>query len=131
MHRPIGVTILAALSLLAAIPTAIHTLQYLGLLPFVIGDRTFYNVEWLAAVLWAINTLIYVVVAFGLWNLRPWAWLYTVLISAFNLILAAVALLGRATLGDELPSIVISAIILVYCLSSGVREAFATGGARA
>ena len=36
--RPIGVTILAILSGIAAVLAAIHALQFLGILPFFIGS---------------------------------------------------------------------------------------------
>jgi hypothetical protein len=41
-ERPIGVTILAILAGFAAVLAAIHALQFLGLIPFVIGPSGFH-----------------------------------------------------------------------------------------
>jgi hypothetical protein len=128
MRRPVGVTILAALSVVAGIVAAFHALQYFGILPFVIGDLRFFGVDWLAGILFAINAVIYFWVASGLWTLKPWAWLFTVLISSFNLVLGVLALIGDSEFSELALTIVLSAVVLVYCLSSGVKQAFATGG---
>jgi hypothetical protein len=127
-RRPVGVTILAVLSIVAGIGAAVHALQYFGIIPFVFGDLKFFGVNWLAGILWTLNTIVYFAVARALLNLEPWAWLFTVIIAGWNLIVAALGLIGGSSFGELALMIAVSAIILLYCLSPGVKQAFAGGG---
>ena len=42
-HRPIGVTILAILAGIAAVIAVYHTLQFLHILPFTLGEMRFWK----------------------------------------------------------------------------------------
>jgi hypothetical protein len=123
-HRPIGVTVLAIFSAIAAIVGAIHTLQNLHLLPFFLGPMTFFGFDLWGAVLWGILTLIYIWVTRMLWNVEAQGWMFLVIVSALNLILAVLSAIGGSTLAAELPAIVINAVVLIYCLTPGVKRAF-------
>ena len=125
-HRPIGVTILAILAGIAAFFAIIHTLQMLHLLPIFAGPVSFFTFDLLGAILWGILALIYIWVVRGLWNLDPQAWLFVVVISILTLILDIISIIGGSTWQELLPSIIISAIILIYCLTPGVKQAFGT-----
>jgi hypothetical protein len=63
-------------------------------------------------------------VAWGLLSLKPWAWMFTIVIAVLGLLSAFFGLLGGSELSAMLPALVIDAIILIYCLSSGVKQAF-------
>src|SRR5579871_6565986 len=123
-HRPIGITILAILSAIAAIIGAIHTLQYLHLLPFFLGPMTFFSFDLWGALMWGVLTLIYIWVARMLWNVEAQGWMFLVILSALNLILALVSAIGGSTLAEEVPAIVISGAVLIYCMTPGVKRAF-------
>jgi hypothetical protein len=123
-HRPIGITILAILAALATILAGIHTLQYLHLLPFTLGPMAFFGFDLWGAILWAITTFVWAWVAVQLWNVNPQGWMFLILISAFDIILALISVIGATTLSAVLPSIVVNGIVLIYCLTPGVKSAF-------
>lgn len=123
-HRPIGITILAIVSGIAAVIAAIHTLQYLHLLPFFLGPMMFFGFDVWAALLWGVMTLIYVWVMRMLWNVDPQGWMFLLIVSALNLGLALLSAIGGSSLSAELPAIVINALVLIYCLTPGIKSAF-------
>ena len=122
--RPIGITILAILSGVAAVIAAIHTLQYLHLMPFFLGPMTFFGFDLWGALMWGVSTAIYLWVTRMLWNVDPQGWMFVVIISALNIGLALLSTLGGSTLAAELPAILINAVVLIYCLTPGIKSAF-------
>jgi The Golgi pH Regulator (GPHR) Family N-terminal len=125
-HRPIGITILAILAGLAALVAIWHTLQYLHILPFTLGPLQFYGFDLLGALLWAVTAAIWIWAAVNLWNVQPQGLLFATWLSGLNLVLDALSILGASTFQALLPSILLNGIILIYCLSPGVRRAFGT-----
>jgi hypothetical protein len=124
-HRPLGVTILAVLTGIAFILNAFVTLLFLGAIPAALFGRTgFFGQALVGALLWGLLTFIWGWVTVGLWNLDPEAWLFVVVLTIFDLILAGISVIGASTWEAMLPTIVINAVILIYALSSGVKEAF-------
>ena len=127
-ERPIGVTILAILAGIAAVLAAIHTLQFLGLFPIALGQnvavRTY--ISFWYALMWAIMLWIYIWLVQALWRVEPQAWLFLVIVSIFELFLGFISMLGASTWQDVSASIIVSAIILLYCMLPGVRRAFGT-----
>jgi hypothetical protein len=122
--RPTGISILAVLAAIAAVIAAIHTLQYLHLLPFFLGPLTFFGFDPLAALLWALCTAAWIWAAMQLWNVNPQGWMFLVFLSALDLVLAGISLLGGSSFSALWPTIVVSAIVLIYCLTPGVKSAF-------
>jgi hypothetical protein len=122
--RPTGISILAVLAAIAAVIAAINTLQYLHLLPFFLGPLTFFGFDPLAALLWAACTAAWIWAAVQLWNVNPQGWMFLVFLSALDLILAVVSLLGGTSFSALWPTIVVSAIVLIYCLTPDVKSAF-------
>jgi hypothetical protein len=125
-HRPIGITIIAVLAAVATIFAAIHTLQYLHLLPFFLGGMAFFGFDLWGALLWGLMTLIYAWVVVQLWNVNPQGWMFLVILSALNIILDIVSIIGQSTFSAVAPSILINAIVLIYVLTPGVKRAFGT-----
>jgi hypothetical protein len=123
-HRPVGITILAALALVAALVAVWHTLQYLHLVPFTLGPLQFYGYDPLGAILWAVLAVIWVWVAARLWTVDPRGLLFAIVLSGLNLVLALLSLLGASTLEALLPAILLNGLVLLYCLTPGVRAAF-------
>jgi len=130
-HRPIGIAILAILAAIAAIIAAIHTLQYLHLFPVFLGPMTFFGFDLWGAILWGVLTLIYIWVARMLWNVDPQGWMFLVILSALNIALAVVSTIGGSTLSAVVPAIVVNGLILLYCLTPGVKRAFGEPALRA
>jgi hypothetical protein len=126
-ERPVGVTILAILAGTAALLAIIHTLQMLHLWPVWIGPVRFFTFSLVGAILWGILAAIYIWLVRGLWNVDPQAWLFLVILSALNLILAFVSILGASSTTGMLPTLLINGIILIYCLLPGTQQAFGRG----
>jgi hypothetical protein len=124
--RPIGVTILAVLAALAAIVAIIHTLQMLHLWPIggPFGVFKFFTFDLLGAILWGILAAIYIWLVRGLWNVQSEAWLFLVILSSLNLIMAVISVIGQSTWQAMLPSFIINGLMLIYCLLPGTRNAF-------
>jgi len=122
--RPFGITLLAIFSLVAAVVAAWHTLQMLHIAPIVFGPVHFFQFDLLGAILWGIMVLIYLWVFRMLWNVDPQGWMFVTVLSALNLILALVSIIGSTTLTEMAPSIVINGIILIYALLPRTKAAF-------
>lgn len=123
-ERPLGITILAILALIGAAGALIVTLQMLHLLPIYVGQLHFWTFDFWGALLWGILFLIYLWVFRMLWNVNPQGWLFMVIISGFNLILALISVLGGSTWDAMAVPIVVNGLILIYCLLPSTKRAF-------
>ena len=127
-ERPIGVTILAILAGIAAVIAAIHALQFLGIIPFFIGPSG-YKVHYFSfwyALMYGLLVWVYIWLTTMLWRVEPQAWMFLVMVTLFYLILDVFTLIGANTWQDVSASIIVNAIILLYCMLPGVRSAFGT-----
>jgi hypothetical protein len=108
--RPFGVTLLAILAGIAGLVAAYRTtFQYLHILPFSLGPVAFYGFDLLGTLLWAISTIIYAWLVSMLWNVNPQGWMFCVIISIINLVLAGLDILGQSSFQAEIPALVINA----------------------
>ena len=132
--RPFGVTILAILAAIAAVFAAFRTLQFLGLIPFTVTlgpfDVPVRSVSLFAALMYGILVWIYIWLVRMLWNVQPEAWLFLVVISTFYLIIDFITLVFGGTWADVSVSVVVNALILIYCMLPGVKDAFGTDQVR-
>ena len=125
-ERPVGVTILAILAGIAAVLAAVHALQFLGILPFLVGP-TGYKVRYFSfwyALMYGLLVWVYIWLTMMLWRVQPEAWMFLVIVTMFYLLLDAFMLLGATKWEDVSFSIIVNAIILLYCMLPGVRSAF-------
>jgi uncharacterized BrkB/YihY/UPF0761 family membrane protein len=127
-ERPFVITLLAILALLGAAQALIVTLQMLHLLPIYVGQLHFWTFDFWGALLWGILFLIYLWVFRMLWNVDPQGWLFLVIISGLNLILAFLAILGGSTWDAMSLAIIINGLILIYCLLPSTKRAFELPG---
>jgi hypothetical protein len=123
-ERPFGVTILAFLAILGAINAFIYTLQMLHLLPTVVGPVAFYQFSLIGAFLWGFLCLIWLGVFGALWVVHPQGWLFMVIIAVFDLIYGIICVLGGSSWESMASIIIISGLVLIYCLLPGTKEAF-------
>ena len=127
-ERPVGVTILAILAGIAAVLAAIHALQFLGIIPFFIGPSG-YKVHYFSfwyALMYGLLVWVYIWLMTMLWRVEPQAWMFLVVITMFYLILDFFTLFGANTWEDVAVSVIVNAVILLYCMLPGVRSAFGT-----
>jgi hypothetical protein len=126
-ERPIGVTILAILAGIAAVLAAIHALQFLGIIPFFFSpagiDIHVRYISFWYALMYGLLVWVYIWLTTMLWRVEPQAWMFLVLITMFYLILDFFSLIGASTWEDVGVSVIINAIILLYCMLPGVRSA--------
>jgi hypothetical protein len=129
MKRPFGVTVLAVLAGIAAFMAGVHTLQSLGILPFLVGPFSFRAFSFFNAIMWGLMVWVWVWLVQMLWKVEPGAWLFLVVITTFNLILDFMVMLGSSSWSDVNVSFLVNALILIYCMLPGVRRAFGTAKA--
>jgi len=133
--RPLGVTILAILQIISGIwDFIVGAALLLGFV--VVGIFAGFNIITgaflgLAAVAFVLGILS-LVLAYGLWKGRRWAWVWSIITAILGLILGIVGLvlvgLTLYTVVNIVP-IVLYAIILIYLMTPRVRAFFGrTGG---
>jgi hypothetical protein len=83
MERPTGVTILAALSIISGLIAILGGLALFTVGPGIIGG---------VVLILGILSLIY---GWGLWTLKPWAWMLAIIGAALNLVTALISALSR------------------------------------
>ena len=118
-ERPIGVTILAFLAILGAINALIYTLQMLHLIPTYLGPIAFYQFSLIGAFFWGLLFFIWLAVFRMLWEVHPQGWMFMVLIATFDLIYGVICVLGGSSWEAMAPIIIISGLVLIYCLLPG------------
>ena len=126
-HRPMGITILAILAGIATVIAAIHTLQFLHLFPFFLGNMAVFGFDLWGALLWGLLTLVYAWVVYMLWTVNPQGWIFLIALAVLNLVLDVFSIIGGSTLQALWPSILFNAIVLIYCMTPGVKAAFGQG----
>lgn len=122
--RPLGVTILAFLAILGAINALIYTLQMLHIIPVFIGPVAFFTFSLIGAFFWGLLVFIWLWVFRMLWEVNPQGWMFVTLISIFNLIFGIINVIGASSWLAMAPHIIISGLILIYCMLPGTKEAF-------
>lgn len=124
-NRPIGVTILAALAVITGLfalcgglaSTFSFGLGFVGSL-FGISEASGL-LSGLYGLAWGIITILF---GYGLWNLRPWARMGTIILQGINLFYAFIALFTPP--GVPWISAIIAVVIIWYLTRPGVRNSF-------
>lgn len=117
--RPLGVTIIAFVSGAFAALQLCGSLTSLGFAPFAIfGEGGFAAMfgAGFGGIVGTVVAIITLVIAAGLWNLRPWAFWATVIIQVVNFLNFRFSIAGLVALG----------ILAYMMLDKDVRRAFAT-----
>jgi uncharacterized membrane protein YhaH (DUF805 family) len=128
--RPFAVTLLALLAGLEALICAFHALQYLHILPFSLGPMNVFGFDLLGAILWGVSALCYLWAARSLWQMEEQGWMFMTILSGWIVILDVIELIGSTSISAVAPSLVVSAIVLIYCLWPGTRDKFDSGRSR-
>ena len=123
-NRPIGVTFIAILAILGAINALIVTLQYLHILPVYVGQVAFYTFSLIGAFFWVLIIFFFLCLFRMLWEMQPQGWMFAILIAGFTLLFDFIALIGGTSWEVHIAGIIVSALILIYCLLPGTKKAF-------
>lgn len=106
-HRPLGVTIIAILTIIGGIIFLAS-----GLVLLIIG---------IGIILLALG-IAFLVMAYGLWKGKRWAWTITLILSAIGIILALVSI-AFGNVGSIL-SVFIHGIVIYYLYKPNVKAYF-------
>ncbi len=134
-QRPTGITLLALIYIALAILSLLWSLFVFGFGGVTATFGTLFGAQNLAAsgvnnvvsgTLGIVTAVVELVVAFGLWKLRPWAWLLAIVAVGLNVISGVLGMFngGLWTLCCGLFGLIIPAGILIYLLRPEVRKAF-------
>ena len=108
-QRPFGVSVIATLATLSVVLSLLVLLSPAGS-----GDGAI--IGWLL-------TIVSAVAAYGLWNMRPWAWMLALIIWALGTI-DALFQLTRGTINTNL---IVGPPIVLYLLQSSIQAVFRDG----
>ena len=125
--RPAGITLIAILSLAAGIIYLLQGIRILGWVAF--GPAQAFSSVSLVGWWTLLVGVIWIVVAGAFLSLKPWAWLFGVIMVGFSLIEAFFGNLNGWQLGDMLAAMIVPLIILFYLSSEHVKAAFGLGEA--
>jgi len=127
-HRPIGVTILAVVAGFMAVWALLLTLRWLGLVPWFGPGPAIRVFSLWYALLYGLLAWVYIWLTKMLWEVDPAAWLFLAVITVFNLVLNFITLIINEFGNTDtlVVSIVINALVLIYIMLPGVKEAFGT-----
>jgi len=127
-HRPIGVTILAVVAGFMAVWAILLTLRWLGLVPWFGPGPAIRVFSIWYALLYGLLAWVYIWLTKMLWEVDPSAWLFLAVITVFNLVLNFITLIVNEFGNTDtlVVSIVINALVLIYIMLPGVKEAFGT-----
>ena len=125
VKRPGILTILALLAFVAAVLTGYKLLIYLGVVPPSWGALAFFGVNSLGAVATAIKFVVLLAVMYGLWTMKPWGWLLTLIVALYGLFLAILEWLSQSSLFPVAADVLVYLLLLLSIISPRARNAFA------
>jgi hypothetical protein len=125
--RPTGVTILAVLQALGGLIWLLAGAGMMmvgALLPIAIELPTFFGaITGLMGIVFLIFGLVALVLAYGLFTGRSWAWLWTLIFAVIGILLGLLGAVG--SLGSVIVPIIIYLIIIYYLTRPHVKAFFA------
>jgi uncharacterized membrane protein (DUF2068 family) len=127
MGRPFGITIASIIVALLGIGSIVIGLLGMGVFKVSGIDTSSVANASAIGVSAVVIGVVQVVVAWSLWTLKGWAWLLAVVLQGINVVvgIASIAMHGMSSMGSAaIGSLVVSAIILAYFMTGGVRAAF-------
>ena len=67
--------------------------------------------------------------AFGLWSLQPWAWMFAMVVAGFAIFEAFLWMVQYPGSGIGLGMLIVPGLIVIYLLTKEVKDAFGVGQA--
>ncbi|MFZ2361368.1 MAG: hypothetical protein WA040_18645 [Anaerolineae bacterium] len=133
--RPTGITILALIYIALAALSLLWSLTVFGFGGLAATFGSLFGAQSIATTgvnsvvsgtLGIITAIVELIVAFGLWKLRPWAWLLAIIAIGLNVVGGVLGMFsgGLWTFCCGVFGLIIPAAILIYLLRPHVRQAF-------
>lgn len=125
MNRPTGVTVLSILAFIGGAFTLLAglLLTLMGTAIGAMGGPLFAAIGAFAGIIFLVLGALYLLVGFGLWTLKSWAWMLTVVLSGISLTLNLVQALSGEVVGGTM-GIIVNGIVLWYMMKPHVKAAF-------
>lgn len=130
MNRPLGVTIIAILSFI----NGLLGLCVPGLVIIGGGIGALFSgglglIVVCGGLLLAAGPLVWLLVSYGAWNLRPWAWWAGMAATGITVIGVVVNIINGVGILQAMASAPLSIVIFIYLLLPDIRRAFGMGSA--
>jgi hypothetical protein len=125
-RTPVGVIILGFLAFMAGISQLILGFNLLGWVVF--GPGSTGNGVVLSGSLAVLVGILYIGVGLAFWSLRPWAWLFGIIMAIFGLFNAVLVAIASGSVSAGLAASLLSLVVLWYLNTEGVKTAFVQGG---
>ena len=123
--RPTGITILAVVAVIGGILSILVGQDLTGIGTASAGDTGLGGLASITGFLLLINGVLFFVLAYGLWGLRPWAWMLGVGLMVAGFVLNILQyLIDNDLLVSMLVTALIPAAILYYLFRPHVKAAF-------
>jgi uncharacterized membrane protein (DUF2068 family) len=126
MQRPTGVTIIAVLAAIGGVLGILSGLALIGLGGFIAASGvTGGALAPIVGLLLLAYGVLALVLAYGFWTLKPWAWTLGIGLQAAGIVINILQFMNDTTqLGSRIISIAISAAIIWYLYRPNVKAAF-------
>lgn len=125
MQRPTGITVMAVLSAIGGVFGQLASLALLGLGTAVSATGGLGGLAFLAGIIVLAYSVLSLVLAYGFWTLKPWAWPLGIGVQVLGIIQAVLQFMNNSTNVVSLViSLAIAGVILWYLYQPHVKAAF-------
>lgn len=128
MNRPLGVTIIAILAFI----NGLLGLCLPGLVIIGGGIGALFSgglglIVVCGGLLLAAGPLVWLLVSYGAWNLRPWAWWAGMVATGITVVSVVVNIINGVGIVQAMASAPLSIVIFIYLLLPDIRRVFGIG----
>ena len=125
MQRPTGITVMAVLSAIGGVFGLLASLALLGLGAAATATGGLGGLAFLAGIIILAYSILSLVLAYGFWTLKPWAWPLGIGVQVLGIIQAVLQFMNNSTNVVSLViSLAIAGVILWYLYQPHVKAAF-------
>ncbi len=122
--RPMAVTILGIIAVVAGVLVLLEALLFFGIALFGLVQLNFFGVAWLAGILSLIVALIWLSTARQLFTLDPRGWMFVVVIAIITLVINVIGLLGGNSFNSLWWAFIAPVLALILAFLPGTQAAF-------
>jgi uncharacterized membrane protein (DUF2068 family) len=125
MQRPTGITVMAVLSAIGGVFGLLASLALLGLGAAVSATSGLGGLAFIAGIIILAYSVLSLVLAYGFWTLKPWAWPLGIGVQVLGIIQAVLQFMDNSSNVISLViSLAIAGVILWYLYQPHVKAAF-------